>query len=165
MPPLAALAKYKDPTYRPRDCYVVIDRGCCQFVPIATKRLKTYARLEILFMRPEPPGSLVAHGGDIDNRVKTVLDALRVPGQDELNSLRLPQPAVHGDQDDNLFYCLLEDDALVSGYTVDTDFLLDDREDNGNLEAENQHSGHCLVIVRATIKAVEATLANIAIVT
>ena len=35
--------------------------------------------LDILFLRRDGPGSLVKHGGDIDNRLKVLFDALRMP--------------------------------------------------------------------------------------
>jgi hypothetical protein len=34
--------------------------------------------LQILFLRHDPPGSVI-HAGDLDNRVKTLIDALRMP--------------------------------------------------------------------------------------
>ena len=36
------------------------------------------ASLDIMFLRPEEPGLLVTQGGDIDNRMKTLLDALAI---------------------------------------------------------------------------------------
>jgi hypothetical protein len=33
----------------------------------------------ITLLRPEAPGNIVTQGGDIDNRLKTLLDALKVP--------------------------------------------------------------------------------------
>ena len=35
--------------------------------------------LKILFLRKEGPGKLILQGGDIDNRLKTLLDALKMP--------------------------------------------------------------------------------------
>src|SRR5690349_1350591 len=37
------------------------------------------ARLEILLLKPEPPGRIIRQGGDIDNRLKNLFDALTVP--------------------------------------------------------------------------------------
>jgi len=36
-------------------------------------------QLGSLFLRPGEPGRLVSRGGDIDNRIKTLLDGLRMP--------------------------------------------------------------------------------------
>jgi hypothetical protein len=42
-------------------------------------QLRLVARLSIVMLRPEPPGSIITAGGDIDNRLKTLFDALRMP--------------------------------------------------------------------------------------
>src|SRR5439155_15756508 len=57
--------------------------GPLRFAPLVTKG--QYAELEITLLRPEAPGSIISKGGDIDNRIKTLLDGLRVPASpDEL---------------------------------------------------------------------------------
>lgn len=91
-----------------------------RFAPLVSTKLQLVAKLEILFLRPEPPGRLVTHGGDIDNRLKTLFDALRMPRVvDELPALDTPQ------QGEDPFFCLLEDDALITEIAVKTDMLLD----------------------------------------
>lgn len=85
------------------------------YVPLIRKSLSLNCHLNILFLRQEDPGSLVLQGGDIDNRIKTLFDALRKPEPD--TALQYPQ------QYDPL-YCLLESDTLISGFDVDTDRLL-----------------------------------------
>ena len=70
-------------------------------------------------LRPEAPGSIVAQGGDIDNRLKTLLDALRMP-RDESELARNDSPKDGEDP----FFCLLEDDHLVTKIAVATDRLL-----------------------------------------
>lgn len=69
--------------------------------------------LNVTFLRREDPGAVV-HGGDIDNRLKTLLDALRMP----LDKNEVPGN-MYG-QDEEMLYCLLEDDSLVSRLSVDT---------------------------------------------
>jgi hypothetical protein len=56
-------------------------------------------------------------GGDIDNRIKTLFDALHVPKNCS---------EVQGAPEDSEkpFYCLLEDDTLITGVQVRTDRLL-----------------------------------------
>ena len=86
-------------------------------MPLVTKDLGLTCAIEILFLRPDPPGSLIS-SGDIDNRLKTVFDALRIPaGPPELGG---HSPA----EDENPLYCLLEDDRLISRVSVETDVLL-----------------------------------------
>ncbi|MGB7553918.1 MAG: hypothetical protein WBM04_06070 [Candidatus Korobacteraceae bacterium] len=48
------------------------------FLPLVTERFCVRCSLDILFLRPEEPGLLI-NSGDIDARVKTVFDALRMP--------------------------------------------------------------------------------------
>ena len=78
-----------------------------RFAPLVTTRYGLVATLELLFLRPEPPGRLISQGGDIDNRLKTLFDALRMPRvATELPSGDAPQ------SDEDPFFCLLQDDAL-----------------------------------------------------
>lgn len=53
--------------------------GAFRFAPLVTTRYDLIATIELLFLRPEPPGRLISQGGDIDNRLKTLFDALRMP--------------------------------------------------------------------------------------
>ena len=91
-------------------------RGNYRFVPLVEDRwLK--CSLDILFYRPEEPGLLI-RSGDIDGRLKTLFDALRIPSNlDEI-----------GDNDpkegEDPFYCLLADDKFITEVKVTTDQLL-----------------------------------------
>jgi hypothetical protein len=50
------------------------------FVPLITQDEGLACAIDILFLRPEAPGSIITKGGgDIDNRIKTLFDALRIP--------------------------------------------------------------------------------------
>ena len=53
--------------------------------------------------------------GDLDNRIKTLFDGLRMPLLDEIGDRHLGEEP---------FHCLLQDDALITGFQVDTDRLL-----------------------------------------
>jgi hypothetical protein len=48
------------------------------FFPLATRRDTLLCGVHVLFLRPDVPGSVIA-SGDIDNRLKTIFDALRLP--------------------------------------------------------------------------------------
>jgi hypothetical protein len=74
--------------------------------------------LRIFLLKPEAPGSLVTQAGDIDNRLKTLFDALRVPTENEIPKDAKPEP------DEDPFFCLLEDDSLIAKIEVDSDRLL-----------------------------------------
>jgi hypothetical protein len=97
----------------------LIDLGGFTFVPVITERLEHVATLSITFLTSEEPGRAVTQAGDLDNRLKTLLDALRVPK----SVSELPKDDRPG-VGETPFYCLLEDDALVSGLSVVSDRLL-----------------------------------------
>ncbi len=60
------------------------DVGPFRFIPLITSRLHLIAQLDIVLLRPGPPGAIVTQGGDVDNRLKTLFDALRMPKANEL---------------------------------------------------------------------------------
>jgi hypothetical protein len=74
--------------------------------------------LNILFLRRDQPGNLVSGGGDIDNRIKVLLDALRMPQECKEVDGQTPS------SDEDPFYCLLKDDSLITKLTITTDQLL-----------------------------------------
>jgi len=110
------------------------------FIPAVYAGLCLIARLDILFLRPEDPGKVVTQGGDLDNRIKTLFDGLRVPKHDELpkNIATSTDPV----------WCLLEDDALVTEFSVRTDRLL---------AAENDD---VLLIITVTVGASQHVIKN-----
>jgi hypothetical protein len=89
------------------------------FVPLVTEELNLICGLDILFLRPSAPGQLVS-GGDLDNRLKTLFDALRIPEANERYAARVPD-----DPDEKPFYCLLSDDKLITKVSLETDQLLE----------------------------------------
>jgi hypothetical protein len=95
-----------------------------RFIPLVRAELSLRCSLQILFLRPEKPGDLIK-SGDIDNRLKTLFDALRMPENiGELGSSSSP-----GEGEDP-FFCLLEDDKLISQVAVETDLLLEPTSDD-----------------------------------
>lgn len=70
-------------------------------------------------LRPDSPGQII-NSGDLDNRLKTVFDALRIPqSKDELGGYDIP------DKDEAPMFCLLEDDKLINHVSMETDTLLE----------------------------------------
>jgi hypothetical protein len=93
-----------------------VDRFWC--MPLVAEPLGNVAELDILFLRPQLPGAIVSSGGDLDNRLKTLMDGLRAPKVGELAPDEQPQP------DEEPFFCLLEDDVLATRLSVTADQLL-----------------------------------------
>jgi hypothetical protein len=142
-PPLGELAKYQDPTYRPNDCYVGRRLGELEYVPLISTKLDLRAELEVVLFSTALPGGLL-HSGDIDNRLKTLFDALSIPTR---------QQAVGTDvEPDARLFCLAEDDRLITRIDVTNDRWLD---------APN--SRECLAIVRVRPIAFRVTFANLGI--
>lgn len=50
-----------------------------RFLPAIRQGRSLSCGLDILFLRRDHPGNLIASGGDIDNRIKTLFDSLRMP--------------------------------------------------------------------------------------
>lgn len=96
------------------------------FVPIISRPHALACSTDILMLRREKPGAIVTHGGDLDNRLKTLFDALRMPhNESELSSIDSPQEVER-------IYCLLEDDSLISRVSVNTQQLLEPLETDEN---------------------------------
>lgn len=49
-----------------------------KFVPLVTEDLAATCGIEVLFLRSGPPGEVIK-SGDLDNRLKTLIDGLRLP--------------------------------------------------------------------------------------
>jgi hypothetical protein len=97
------------------DLCAPIQKGNRLFKPLVRNSFAVSCTLKILFLRKEMPGK-VYQGGDLDNRLKTLLDALSVPAHREqiMNDPSIDDPIL----------CLVEDDALITGLSINTDRLL-----------------------------------------
>ncbi|WP_326537690.1 hypothetical protein [Pseudorhodoferax sp.] len=104
---------------RPGAVSVLVEKGGLLFAPLVTQRLDLYAELSVLLFRQQPRGTLITDGGDIDNRLKTLLDGLRVPHGSLEGS-----PDTPAEPDPRPFFCLLEDDSLVTKVSVESEQLL-----------------------------------------
>lgn len=94
-------------------CASIPVRGCL-FRPLVRKSYALVCTLKIHFMRNGPAGN-VYEGGDLDNRIKTLLDALTLPQPEQIpKSVKVPER----------MHVLLEDDGLVTGFSVESQRLL-----------------------------------------
>jgi hypothetical protein len=89
-----------------------------RWLPLVRCDRPLYCSLSILYLRTGSQGGPLSRS-DLDNRVKTLIDALKIPKRRELPNDARP------DQDQDPFYVLLEDDSLVTHLSVETDTLLD----------------------------------------
>ena len=103
------------------------ERSGIGFIPMATEANGLVLSLDVLLLRPERPGQILNSAGDIDNRMKVLIDALRIPADASEMQLR------HGDDENpNPMYCLMTDDKLITKLTVETDTLLFSMGDGAN---------------------------------
>ncbi len=99
------------------------------FVPLVSAEMNATAELSLTVLRPEPPGRLLTQGGDIDNRLKTLFDSLTMPRHaNALPSGAMPAASEYP------FFCLLEDDNLVTSIQVKTEQLLEPTGDASLVE-------------------------------
>ena len=91
-----------------------------RWVPLINERYGLACALDILLLRRDEPGNVIKAGGDIDNRVKVLFDALRVPAEPKEIKDFSPEP----DDSENPFFCLLQSDGLINEVRVETDRLL-----------------------------------------
>jgi hypothetical protein len=111
-----------------------IKQGERSYIPLVRKSLDLMCSLDILFLRQEQPGSLILQGGDLDGRIKTLFDGLRMP---------TPDVAANYPEKNNPLYCLMESDTLVSEFDVDSDRLL---------MPESEKPNEVLLVIEVTLR-------------
>ena len=144
-PPLDGYRRYLEEIPAKGEISVIKKFDDFSFAPLVTEELQMVAEIHVTLLRPEAPGSIVTQGGDIDNRIKTLLDSLRMPQ----NKSELPKDTLPSEEE-NPFFCLLEDDNLITKLEIDTDRLL---------TPESKSSDVCLLL-KITIKAIGMTWGN-----
>ena len=93
------------------------------WLPMVTEANGLICKLDILMLRHGQPGRVLF---DVDNRLKTVFDALRkAKAPNELGAGARNGQHVTPGPDENPFYVLLEDDKLITHLSVTTDTLLE----------------------------------------
>jgi hypothetical protein len=128
--------------------YFFVALGGFRFVPIIHRPHELACALDILFLRREKPGAIIRHGGDLDNRLKTLFDALRMP--QEASELTGIAP----DNVDQRMYCLLEDDALITRVSVSTQQLLEPLVDG-------EHPSSVELLIHVTVQSTYPMYANL----
>jgi len=128
-----------------------------RFAPLISGDNGLVCSLDILFLRRETRhGQIVTHGGDLDNRIKTLMDALTIP--QALTAGETPEDS------ENPFFCLLSDDQLITQFKITADRLLlppvqtrpsqesdDDEEEETNMGSKPQREVHLVIQVTTMI--------------
>jgi len=88
-----------------------------RFAPLVTTAICMNCELDITLLWKDEPGNMI-NRGDIDNRLKTLFDALSCPNKAQMkgckDSISKSQP----------YHVLLEDDKLITAVRVETNRLL-----------------------------------------
>ena len=111
-----------------------------RFLPLINERSGLACALDILFLRRDNPGGMIISGGDLDNRLKVLFDALRIP-----NDCSELDPSWTPADDENPLYCLMEDDKLITKLTVITDHLILPL-------GEDDHRHDVFLVIHVTLK-------------
>jgi hypothetical protein len=97
-----------------------------QFCPLVSDVLNLHCSLNILILRRDAKSGVYS-AGDLDNRLKTLIDGLAMPKvQAQLGSFTGPVA------DEQPFFTLMRDDNIVSALKVETDVLYRDEDGCGN---------------------------------
>ena len=120
--------------------------GQYHFAPLIGSYFHLVASLEIVMLRPEPEGRIFVRSGDIDNRLKTLLDALKVPNETAALPDNIPPSS-----DETPFFCLLEDDSLITNVDIQTAHWL---------EPDVQDSDEVVLLLRVRTKPTRVTWGN-----
>lgn|SRR2546425_2263782 len=100
--------------------------GGFNFVPLVTAPQEAHCHLALRLHRPTGPGSILFSGGDLDNRLKVLFDALRIPTSvEEIGD-------DHPGQEGEVFFCLLADDRLITRVSIESFRLLGAHPDDEN---------------------------------
>jgi hypothetical protein len=117
------------------------------FAPLISSKLALTAQITITMLRPERPGQIIAQSGDIDNRLKTLFDALSVPPHPE----QVPR-GYEPDPTEVPLFCLLQDDRLISSVAVHTERLL---------THDDAHKSHVVLLIHVKTRVTRHMWASI----
>jgi hypothetical protein len=121
-----------------------------KFFPIITPELELLAELDVQILHPE---LLETPHADIDNRMKTLLDALKRPQSVH----EVPENMSRKE----MIYTLLDDDHLVTKMTINTSHLLY-RENAGRSKKNDDYE--LMVIISVNIRASKGTMDNLSVI-
>jgi hypothetical protein len=133
-----------DPQGKSVDLLEPVIYGSRECLPLIRERLGLKCGLHIVFLRRDEPGNIY-QSGDLDNRLKTLFDALQVPNADQMAGA----PTI--EEISNPLYCLLEDDKLITGFQIESHQLL-----SRNPQSKNDVS----MVIHVDVRVVRPRLYN-----
>jgi hypothetical protein len=98
---------------------ILVPEVGCNFIPLVRNSLHLACAVDVLFLRHEEPLNLMKQGGDLDGRLKTLFDSLKMP--EPGNEYRGDEPTA------DPLYVVMEDDALISDMSIKSGRLLGNR--------------------------------------
>ena len=84
------------------------------FEPLIHRNYRVACALRIRIDRNERPGAIFQRDGDLDNRMKTLFDALRMPRSENEALPDADRP------NEKHCICLFEDDSMITSFAVET---------------------------------------------
>jgi len=142
--PIGVVTWTNEPSKEKIDLCEPLEKHGAWFRPLVRESYALHCGLKILFLRKERPGK-VYQGGDIDGRVKTLLDALAMPQHRE-QVLKTTSTTLHP------IYCLMEDDSFVSGLNIESERLLTD---------QNHPKDYVQLIIEVDVRIRQGTVYNV----
>ena len=108
-----------EPIRDPTSLATRFQQGAWSFVPLVTAEMKFYCGLEIMMLRSASDRTLF-NQGDLDGRLKTLLDALSIPDENQGYEQRKATGKINSP-----LHVLLENDRQITKITVETETLLE----------------------------------------
>ncbi len=102
------------------------EMGGYDFVPIVNHVHLVHCHMAIRMHRPKEHGGILYEGGDMDNGLKVIFDALSMPQHQE------QVVETRNSKESKTFHCLLESDELITKLSVETFRLLSPGECGDN---------------------------------
>jgi hypothetical protein len=120
-----------------------------EFVPLIHRQNYLACALDITWLRREKPGDIIK-GGDIDNKLKTLFDGMRMPLEEKEVGNQKPS------ETNERVFCLLDDDSLIFKLSVAT-FQMLEPEPLGPRDTD------CDLLIHVTASATRRTWGNIGV--
>lgn len=120
--------------------------GDFSFLPLVGLDKKHVVSLDITLLSHQEPNNIhKLNSGDIDNRLKSLLDGLRMAQNN--NEIRDHKP----EEGEDPFLCLMEDDAIVKEINIRHDKLFFPLETDCKKRVCTQDLGHVFVLIKVKI--------------